>query len=110
MVAPRRATHPRADAYDATVPPEPTPDDSAGSPDSDAVASQGSDEAQLQAPREFESAAFTFEGQIERLQAMVVGINRRGGTTKKIAQVLVIGGLALFAVAYFVVIVLGVLG
>lgn len=88
------------------MPREPTPGDS---PHSDSRGAPDSDEESLQAPPEFKSAAFTFEGQIERLQAMVVGINRRGGATKKIAQVLVLGGIALFAALFILVIVVGVL-
>jgi len=91
------------------VPREPTAGDSTPSRPSDADPSTDSDPAPLEAPPEFENAAFTFEGQIERLQAMVVGINRRGGTTKRIAQVLVLGGIALFAALFFLVIVVGIL-
>jgi hypothetical protein len=56
------------------------------------------------------SPAFTFEGQIERLQRFVVGINRRGGRDKRVAQVLVVGGLALLALLYLSGIVWGIVG
>jgi hypothetical protein len=50
---------------------------------------------------EYRNAAFTFEGQMERLQHWVVGINRRGGPDKRLVQIAVIGGLALLLLAYF---------
>jgi hypothetical protein len=49
---------------------------------------------------EYRNAAFTFEGQIERLQHWVVGINRRGGRDKRLVQIAVIAMLALLALAY----------
>jgi hypothetical protein len=50
---------------------------------------------------EFRNASFTFEGQMERLQHWVVGINRRGGRDKRLVQIAVIVGLALLLLAYF---------
>jgi hypothetical protein len=50
---------------------------------------------------EYRNAAFTFEGQIERLQHWVVGINRRGGRDKRLVQIAVLVGLALLLLAYF---------
>jgi len=50
---------------------------------------------------EYRNPAFTFEGQIERLQHWVVGINRRGGRDKRLVQIAVIAGLALLLLAYF---------
>ncbi|MGZ8734979.1 MAG: hypothetical protein ACXW1M_07300 [Acidimicrobiia bacterium] len=50
---------------------------------------------------EYHNASFTFEGQIERLQHWVVGINRRGGRDKRLVQIAVIVGLALLLLAYF---------
>ncbi len=50
---------------------------------------------------EYRNPAFTFEGQIERLQHWVVGINRRGGNDKRLVQIAVIVGLALLLLAYF---------
>jgi hypothetical protein len=50
---------------------------------------------------EYRNAAFTFEGQIERLQHWVVGINKRGGRDKRLVQIAVITGIALLLLAYF---------
>jgi hypothetical protein len=49
---------------------------------------------------EYRSAAFTFEGQMERLQHWVVGVNRRGGQEKRVVQIAVVAMLALLALAY----------
>ncbi len=49
---------------------------------------------------EYRNASFTFEGQIERLQHWVVGINQRGGQEKRLVQIAVISLLALLALAY----------
>jgi hypothetical protein len=50
---------------------------------------------------EYRNASFTFEGQMERLQHWVVGVNRRGGQEKRLVQIAVIAGLALLLLAYF---------
>lgn len=50
---------------------------------------------------EYRNASFTFEGQMERLQHWVVGINRRGGRDKQLVKIAVIAGLALLLLAYF---------
>jgi hypothetical protein len=50
---------------------------------------------------EYRNAAFTFEGQIERLQHWVVGINRRGGRDKQLVKIAVLVGLGLLLLAYF---------
>jgi len=97
----------RLGAYDAAVDPEPAAEDNGTSrPDG----SDSSEEAPPGPSPDPENAAFTFEGQIERLQRFVVGINRRGGRQKKIAQVLVVGGLGLLAAMYVGVILWGIFG
>jgi len=50
---------------------------------------------------EYRNASFTFEGQMERLQHWVVGVNRRGGSDKRLVQIAVITMLVLLFLAYF---------
>ena len=50
---------------------------------------------------EYRNASFTFEGQMERLQHWVIGINRRGGSDKRLVQIAVITMLVLLFLAYF---------
>lgn len=62
--------------------------------------SQSQSRPQSLPEHEYRNASFTFEGQMERLQHWVVGVNRRGGHDKRLAQIAVITMLALLALAY----------
>lgn len=79
-------------------------------PDADQATPGSKPEPTDEPTGEYANAAFTFEGQIERLRHLVVGINRRGGRQKRIAQVLVVGGLVLLAAFYLAMIFWGIVG
>ena len=68
----------------------------------------GTDRPEREPEHEYRNASFTFEGQIERLQHWVVGINRRGGQEKRLVQIAVVSLLALLALAYVAGILWGI--